>query len=273
MRITYLLIATLVVFMLMYTISSNKALAQVGQIWETIIGEPAQNIENQEAPADQDVGEDKDFGAVPGCNNIEQRLKDDFGVTVRSGGDRSWCGSYVTGSPQTVDCAIRQNIWKSLARPAKSAGFRKNLKKWNPWTVQCFTHAKGSAYSNGCVSSSSVMNIGNCAFSKSYPTIWDRHFLHETGHILKARNTRKLYQGFPVSTLASKDGACYDGLFIKTYSLRSTDARSESMAEATMLYVYNDKSNPDTGTITNFRRQCDDTYRWTRDKVYEDYEF
>jgi len=117
------------------------------------------------------------------------------------------------------------------------------------------------------------MNVKNCEFYRASQSGYNFFILHETGHIIGARNSR-LYQSFPVVSLAASDSSCYDGLFIKTYSLRTTTARNESFAEATAFYVYNEKTNITNGyTISNFRRACNNTYEWMRNNVYDDYEF
>ncbi len=192
---------------------------------------------------------------TPSCATIAQRLLKDFGVKMVSKGE-------------TITCALRKKVYDIYSIPGRSTTYMKKLKPSSPFTLEFYSGTSGRA--SGYVPSAYTIRLTGFGAFMSHSSWYDLGaFLlqHETGHLIKNRNRSEFYVNYPHSTLKSNDPGCYDDGFLKTYSLRSTDPKSESMAEATGLYVYNRK-NGVHASISNFRTQCDATYSWIRSHLY-----
>lgn len=113
--------------------------------------------------------------------------------------------------------------------------------------------------------------------------------VHESGHIVAARNS-SLYDSYSPGNLELKDGtACYTfiangssslgGWFIKTYPLQDTghSGKAESFGENFALYAfYADSSyHPAYGkpSLPNFPTTCPATYSWIQDNIYGPVDF
>lgn len=138
---------------------------------------------------------------------------------------------------------------------------------------------------------------GGCA-SGTQPDF--THFMvHESGHIIAARNSR-LYQAYPHTSLYQSDNTCFQystcgslsGYFLKSYTLRfycpfppwgsdclfsrSEAARYESFAEGIADYLFpsDGYSNFECSQkISSFNTSCPNTFSWLKTNVFGGYTF
>lgn len=203
---------------------------------------------------------------APPCNQIDNELKTDFGVKTIPRGE-------------ILNCEEKRWLYRIYSVPFKYNGFRKNLKPDTPFTINT-ANLNSDMKCNAYVPSDQYMimwDLKDCLSSISSVSDFDferisMFVIHETAHIIKSRNKDKFYKYYPNRRLAASDPDCYDREFIKTYSLRTQDRVSESMAEAAGLFITNRKSNIINDrlvTISNFRNQCPATYNWIKTNLYE----
>lgn len=209
---------------------------------------------------------------TPTCANIDQRLRDDFGIVIGPG------TLPFEGLPgQDLGCADRIKVYQMFVRPFEYQRYERLMKPSLTFTMHLYYYAKGSPGScSGYVPNARAIqfrNLKQCLANVSGPSDPDFNriamfLIHESGHILRARNY-SVGVDFQKAGLPAKDPSCYDRGFIKTYSLRSTNPVSESLAEAMGLFIVNKKSGS-LGTINNFQKECPKTYEWIRANVFND---
>jgi hypothetical protein len=103
--------------------------------------------------------------------------------------------------------------------------------------------------------------------------------IHESGHVLAARNSR-LYQSFPWTQYQTQDGSsCYDQGYIKSYALRCGSScgirpKDEAFAES-VADSLTSSSNAKTGAaqLIHFATDCPATYNWFKDNVFGGFTF
>lgn len=208
---------------------------------------------------------------VPPCNQVWDRLKSVFGVSV-------YLGNTIF---KDSSCHQLQAIYRTYATSSKSSYYYNLLKKAGPFKIRVYNGARTNSCGGDVLTPNNIKlyvvneSSGFSCFYKNGPTSL---LLHETGHQIR-QQTQPLIMSTPwLRNLARGDKTCYDRGFIKSYSLRTTIPASESMAEATMLYVMNSKTSFAPGSagkpIYNFKRECSNTYTYIKRTVYgNDYEF
>lgn len=201
-------------------------------------------------------------GAIPGpapiCGDIDAKLKSDFGIIIQESGE-------------SVSCEVRQRVYQIYTIPAKSLGFIKNLKPEKTFNLQFKQKNPPSGGSSGYTPTGGAIELTDFAafISKSSNFNTGAFFLiHETGHLIKHRNRALFNDNYPNSYNVGQEPGCYNQGFLKTYSRRDTNPVSESMAEATALYIFNRK-NGSHATIGDFRSECPATYKWIGENLYE----
>lgn len=258
----------------------NHAHAQIGQIWETIVGNP-------DLP--QDPGTNPNTGNLPpsdqltcgdGADGVDIYLRREFGVVVVSGGSwPSWAyisGEFVPSAVRAgpVNCDIKKNIYGVMRRLSNSSNFIRVFKSDGIVNVRCYIVSTYQGNMGVVEEDGDNIHYLNC------PLITPSSFyifLHEMGHIIHRRNGR-LLQLFDNNQLARLDPGCYDvrngGYVLKSYALTPTYPKNESFGEAIALYYYNSSSSTYlyAQPIANFKQNCSNTYRWMRNNVYQ-YEF
>lgn len=251
-KIFLIIIFLMVVFFLGY-----KSFAEAS-IVETYIGNPAGT-------------------GIPMCNalttNPTDCLKNDFNVVVLG----------LEGYVPTND--FKQVIYRMLWETSRSSAYRENLMRGGTLEIYieicdtdpCISHVRGDI----------TLTIRQS--SLAYSAQLKRLLTHETGHVLR-RRVAQVYDRFEVSTAAEIDGpACYDGLFVKSYSLRnysascngsrdkwSVDPKSESFATAIGNYQFPGGAGNGylcSQRITNFKTDCSYTYGFMKDNIFGGYEF
>lgn len=226
----------------------------------------------------RDAGDDakkSDAGgalSTPTCANVDQRLRDDFGIIIRPG------TLPFEGLPgQDLGCADRIKVYQMFVRPFSYQRYEKLMNPSLTFTMHLYYYAKASAGSCSAYVPNAraiqIRNLKQCLAHVSGTSDPDFNriamfLIHESGHILRARNY-SVGVDFQKAGLPAKDPSCYDRGFIKTYSLRSTNPISESLAEAMGLFIVNRKSGT-MGTINNFQKECPNTYEWIRANIFND---
>ncbi len=217
-------------------------------------------------------------GPAPSCNEIDQRLRQDYNLRTKEGAPPSsvW-GPTIT---ESVDCAAKQGLWKIYSILIKSWKFKNKLLGTSA-TIQFFRDS-GTSGGYGYTGWAYLMQLHNgAARIKSNLEIAGAWITHETGHLLQKRDG-SLEARFPLDRLRRIDSGCYapgsGKYWLKTYSLRGGNISPirESMAEGILLYVYNRKYNVVDGrliSILNFKRECPATYNWVRENVFGGYEY
>lgn len=218
-------------------------------------------------PADSGAGATK-----PTCENVDQRLRDDFGIVIKPG------TLPFGGLPsQNIGCLDRIKVYQMFIKPYSYKRYERLMKPTDSFTMHLYQQSGGPP--GGCsayVPSSQAIQIRNLKECLSYVSgpsdpDFDRiamFLIHESGHVLRARNYA-LGTEFQKAGLPGKDPACYDRGFIKTYSLRTTNPNSESFAEAMGLFIVNKKTGS-MGTIKDFQKECPRTYEWVRANIFND---
>lgn len=271
-KIKYGLLVLFLIIPLLF-VTNNQAQAQIGQIWETIVGDPDAP---EESGIDPGTGGGRNF---PKCNELNSApvkcLKDDFNVVV---------SGYSGYTPSQQD---RIDVYNVLWANSQATNWRRLLMRGGELTIR-YGNSGGSF-----ASSASLVTCGRCA---SLTAVSKRYLLtHELGHIIGLRNLQ-LYRSFDANTMAGRDPGCYEynacglrrGSFLKSYVLRyfcpsyanscvSILHNNESFAEATANYLRKASVNRTGGwcakTISDFKNQCNDTYSWMFKNVYNGYEF
>jgi len=234
----------------------------------------AATMPDPDAATPRDSGAPADSGAVvrptPTCANVNQRLRDDFGIIIRPG------TLPFSGLPsEDIGCADRIKVYQMFIRPFQYERFGPRVDPSVPFTMHLYRTGTGSTASCSAyvpnANAIQIRDLSDCLRVVSGPSDPDFNriamfLIHETGHIIRAR-TPSLGTSFQNARLAAQDPACYDRGFIVTYSLRTTNPISESMAEAIGLFVVNRKVGR-YGTISNFRTECPHTYAWVRTNIF-----
>src|SRR3990172_4047796 len=219
---------------------------------------------------------------VPDCTDsnlfpINNALKNDFNVLVREG------GSPYNDPPDTVNCERRKDLYRIFRKASRAPEFKRRLNTEELTLRFYIDYSKlgESAYGYTPRQTEYLWN-GVYALKNwfSSASLW---IIHETGHALRHRDSR--LDAFPLDGLRRADNTstyrCYDlknnEWFLKSYSLGTTTAFSESQADAIALYIYNTKivysPNPGQASIINFKEKCPNTYLWIKNKVFDGYEF
>lgn len=217
---------------------------------------------------------DPDPDCGPSNNTINSRLRSDFGLIIKEGGN-----GYQNGGDQgaeTLDCETRKLIYRAYAIPGRSTRFMSLLNPNNTFELECYRDSRIPGSSGWTPWGGKLIQFKNCSRIKVDFQSYAFLFLHETGHLLKHRNYRELQQNFPRTRLIREDPNCFanEGV-IKTYNRRGLtpySLTSESSAEAIALFVYNEKVG-DYATISNFKNDCNSIYAWTLTEVYGGYLF
>lgn len=225
--------------------------------------------------ATRDAGGSIDAGPRPApnptCGNVDQRLRDDFGIMIRPGTSLVFEGL----ATEDISCADRIKVYEMFIRPFQYQRYPVRLDPSDPFTMYLYRTAR--ARSGSCSAyvrnahTMQVRDLSQCLRVVSGTT--DRDFIriamfliHESGHIITSRNS-SLRTAFQNANLPARDPRCYDRGFLTTYSLRSTNPVSESFAEATALFIGRRKVGP-LGTITDFPTECPYTFAWIQTTVY-----
>ncbi len=208
---------------------------------------------------------------VPSCNQVWDMLKSVFGVSV-------YLGNTIF---KDSSCYHLQAIYRTYAISSKSSNYYNLLKKAGPFKIRVYNGARTNSCGGDVLTPNNIKlyvvndSSGFSCFYRNGPTPL---LLHETGHQIRQQTQPLIMSTSWLRNLARGDKTCYDRGFIKSYSLRTTIPASESMAEATMLYVMNSKTSFAPGSagkpIYNFKRECSSTYNYIKRAVYgNDYEF
>jgi len=218
-------------------------------------------------------------GPAPSCNEIDQRLRQDYSLRTKEGAPPS--SVWGPSTTENIDCPTKQGLWKIYSILIKSWKFKNKLLSTNT-TIQFFRDFSDLNRGYGYTGWSYLMQLHNGSIRiKSNLEIAGAWITHETGHLLQKRDG-SLEARFPLDRLRRIDSGCYapgSGTYwLKTYSLRGGDISSirESMAEGILLYVYSRKYNVVDGrliSILNFKRECPATYNWVRENVFGGYEY
>lgn len=196
----------------------------------------------------------------PPCIEIDSKLRTDFGIIIEEGGE-------------SVSCDIRQKVYQIYSIPTKSPTYLSHLKPAVPFTIRFISDNTAGAH--GLTTSPNLIQLWNMARFLSIDSNFRSasiFLVHETGHLIKHRDWTLFNDNYPNSYFVSKEPGCYDQGFLKTYSHRDTNPVSESMAEASALYIYQSK-NGKYATINNFRSECPETYNWMYKNLYGGVEF
>lgn len=209
---------------------------------------------------------------LPTCANVNQRLRDDFGIVIRPG-----TLAFEGLATEDIACADRIKVYQMFMLPFAYQRYPVRLNPADAFTMHLYRTSSPTVGScSAYVPSSQAMQIRDlrsCLASVSGTTDADfiriaMFLIHESGHIITAR-TPLLRTAFSTANLSARDPSCYDRGFLKTYSLRSTNPVSESFAEGVALFIGNRKRGS-LGTITNFRTECPNTYAWIHTNVMGD---
>ncbi len=232
---------------------------------------------------------------IPECGlldvNINFRLKQDFGITIKEGAPPTWVRGG-TFPAENANCITKKGIYKTFAIATQSYKYKNKLTS-RPFTIQFFysDSMARERRNTGLTNYGYLIQLinGGISYNRSdykspyfySPATW---ITHESAHILQQRDS-SLENKFPDlrwlgSDHRSRDTDCYEyrsyqaGWIFKTYSKTADvgSATRESMAEAIALYVYNHK-NPGYAEIKNFKRECPDTYEWVKENIYDPKEF
>ncbi len=207
----------------------------------------------------------------PTCGDVNQRLRDDFGIIIRPGTTLAFEGL----ATEDIGCADRIKVYEMFMRPFAYQRYPVRLNPSDPFTMYLYrTASPASGSCSAYVRNAHTMQIrdlSQCLRVVSGTT--DRDFIriamfliHESGHIITSRNY-SLRTAFQNANLPARDPRCYDRGFLKTYSLRTTNPVSESFAEATALFIGRRKVGP-LGTITDFATECPNTFAWIQTTVF-----
>lgn len=218
-------------------------------------------------------------GPLPSCEEIDKKLKEDFGAVMKPdpgpyGSSETWAGV----SADTPDCQTKRLFYRTLDIAGRSSSYLRLLKPRQEFTIGCSKNSIDG--SSGWVTTATYLHYRNCHNIKSNFEPYAFLITHEVGHIMKQRNFRILQQEFPRTELINKNPNCFNNEgTIKTYNrlgLSCTSSwceqTSESSAEAIALYVYNRKDGK-YGNISNFRSQCPAIYDWAKNSVFGGYTF
>lgn len=253
-----------------WLLATNIAFAQtpiefpVQDTSTTIVGTGEKILTPTPTRPPDDEGPNPDPAPLCGPLNIiiNARLKEDFGIIMRSG-------------TENADCETRKAFYRALSIPRKSQTFMALLKPRTTFIIECSIN-NSIPGSHGLVPSPGTkMYYKNCYKIKENFKPYAFLVLHETGHVMKWENYRLLQQDFPRTRLTREDPNCFQGGVIKTYNRRPTDSyslTSESSAEAIALYVHNRKDG-DYADIFNFKSECPSIYQWAKNNVYGGVEF
>ncbi len=198
-------------------------------------------------------------GAVD-CDNVNQRLKNDFGIVIRP-------------VSQDLGCEDRIKVYTMFAAPFRYAKFERLVDVSDPFAIELRDGGPPGSCS-GWVPNSQVIQIAGlkeCLRVVNGPHDPDfariaMFLTHETGHVISGRNPG-VKAAFVQARIDDKDPRCYEQGFLKTYPLRSTNPTSESFAEGIALFIRN-RASTSQGAIDNFRTECPHTYEWIRQNVY-----
>lgn len=207
----------------------------------------------------------------PTCANVDQRLRDDFGIIIKTGVD-----SFEGMPGEDLACADRINVYEMFVKPFGYERYERLMKISDPFTLRLY-HKSSSTGCSAVVTSADtvrVRNLKECMGFVSGPSDPDferiaMFLIHESGHVLRARNP-SVGSDFLSAKLYTKDPGCYDGTYLKTYSLRSgVLAFSESLSESMGLFIVNHKVNT-LGTIKDFKKECPNSWAWVQKVIFND---
>lgn len=240
------------------------------------------------SPYTQDTG-----GAV--CTNSTNVCCVSPGVYACPSGNYPACllndfNVVVNGNPSA---AFLKYVFNAYAFASKASRFRALLMNGGSTLYLDRVSVSGTSCTGVQVGANRItINDGDCTGYGQ--DAFTRFLIHESGHIIAARNSR-VYQSYPHSVLSSSDSSCYQysscgsdsGYFMETYFLRyycpsysngciSINAKYESFAEAIANYLY--PKNGYSGnlcsiTISNFKTSCSNAYSWLKDNIYGGYTF
>lgn len=190
-------------------------------------------------------------GQLIPCNQVRNAIKTEYGAIIDG----------------ALNCKRLRMIYYSLKLPFEFGQFR-NLAKINkPYTIHLRVDNPTDGICSGKVVKKNdiyLYDFQECA--SSFPRT-QHILLHEITHLVKNRNYREIYQRYNHSRNVANDSNCYDRSFLKTYSLRTTVAKNESISEAAALYFLNGW-NGKMGKITNFTTECSTTRKAIKEKLF-----
>lgn len=244
-------------------------------VGDDAIGQIAEWTADAGAPADAGTAPDAgvltaDFGPTPTCENVDARLRHDFGIIIQPG-----TLSFGGLASENIGCADRIKVYQMFLRPFRYARYQQRMDPTRTFTMHLYRSASPSIGScSGYVPSGRAMQIRDlrqCLRVVSGPDDPDfiriaMFLIHESGHIITSLRP-SLKTAFSEARLVERDASCYDRGFLKTYSLRTTNPVSESFAEATALFIGRRKVGIH-GTIRDFDEECPHTFAWIRDTVF-----
>jgi hypothetical protein len=209
---------------------------------------------------------------LPTCDDVDARLRDDFGIVIKPG------TLPFEGLPsEDISCGKRVKVYQMFVRAFSYERFPARLMVEDAFTMHLYktsspTRGSCSAYTPSG-QAIQIRDLDACLDAVTDTSDPDfarvATFLnHETGHVITSRATALKTQ-FQEAGLSSKDPQCYDRGFVKTYSLRTTNPVSESFAESLALYLWNKKVGK-YATISNFRTECPHTWAWIGMTVFGD---
>jgi hypothetical protein len=121
-----------------------------------------------------------------------------------------------------------------------------------------------------------IIKLSDGACFNIAPNSFRYLMIHESGHVLNARNPR-LFQSFPWTALQTQapDSSCYESGYLKSYALRCGSScgirpKDESFAEAIAdsLVKSSDAKYQDAKLISDYPNECPATYNWFKENVF-----
>lgn len=204
------------------------------------------NIDGQ----DIDIAMAPAEGLIP-CDQVRGAIKKEYGAIIDG----------------NLSCKKFRMMYYSLKLPFEYGQFRNLANIDKPYTIHLRVDNPNDGLCKGKADGKNdlyLYDFNECATS----FLRTQHILlHELTHIIKNRNYRQIYQTYNHKKNVENDPNCYDKSFLKTYSLRSTIAKNESISEAAALYFLNGWDGK-LGKITNFKNDCTSTDNSIKDKLF-----
>jgi hypothetical protein len=176
--------------------------------------------------------------------------------------------------------SFRGVVYRILWETSRSASYRENLmRSGNTLRIHTKQCSQSICISRVGGPNDIYLNLRRFTYSASLKKL----LVHETGHVLR-RRAAQAYSRFDLEEAVRQDPDCYDGKFLKSYSLRTAcngnnynvSAKSESFAEAISNYQFSGSIGGGfacSQRITNFQTSCDYTYRFMKDNIFGGYNF